>query len=372
MTAGLAGVRKAAPPPAWQAYAKEFTGPDADRIRSQVRGLDVVFGDGRALEEVRRLALDGQADLRVRKAALQTLIEAQPADLRAVCENLLKVRFLNTLALKGLVRFDDPAVGKLIARSYKTFHPTERAAVVEALASRPGFAGELLELIAAGTVPRSELSAFQARQIRGFDKPGLTKRLAEVWGELRDSPKDKADLIAKLKADLTPARLAAADKSRGRAVFAQACATCHRLFGAGAEVGPDLTGAGRKDLDYLLSNIVDPSAVVTKDFQLTVLALADGRVVNGIVTAETDKALTVQTAQERVVVPKEDVAERSRSAQSLMPDGLLQSLSPEQVRDLIAYLMAEAQVALPPDVKSGANQDRPARPSPPAGQRTPP
>jgi mono/diheme cytochrome c family protein len=88
----------------------------------------------------------------------------------------------------------------------------------------------------------------------------------------RDSPKDKADLIMSLRKDLTPARLAAADKSRGRAVFAKTCATCHRLFGAGGQVGPDLTGAGRKDLDYLLSNIVDPSAVVTKDFQLTVLA----------------------------------------------------------------------------------------------------
>jgi putative membrane-bound dehydrogenase-like protein len=357
MTAGLAGVRKAIPPPAWQAFAKEFTGPDADRVRSLVRGLDVVFGDGRALEEVRRLALDGQADLRVRKAALQTLIEAKPADLRTVCETLLKVRFLNTVALQGLVRFDDPAVGKLIARSYRTFHPTERPAVVEALASRPGFAGELLELVAAGTVPRSELSAFQARQVRGFDRPELTKRLAEVWGELRDSPQDKAEAIARLKSDLTPARLAAADKPRGRAVFAQACANCHRLFGAGAEVGPDLTGSGRKDLDYLLSNIVDPSAVVTKDFQLTVLALADGRAVNGVVVAETDKALTVQTAQDRVAIPKEDVVDRTRSAQSLMPDGLLQPLNAEQVRDLIAYLMADAQVDLPPDAKSGTGKD---------------
>src|SRR5207237_2388699 len=160
------------------------------------------------------------------KAALHSLIEARPPELRKVCESLLRVRFLNTVALQGLTRFDDPGVGKLIARSYRQFHPSERPAVVAALASRPGFAGELLELVAAGTVPRSELSAFQARQIRGFGKPDLTRRLAEVWGEFRESPKDKAELIAKLKTDLTPARLAAADPSRGRAVFAQACATC--------------------------------------------------------------------------------------------------------------------------------------------------
>jgi putative membrane-bound dehydrogenase-like protein len=356
MSAGLAGVRKAIPPPAWLKYGKAFTGPDADRTQSLVRALDVVFGDGRALDEVRRLALDTQADLGMRKAALQTLIEAKPPDLRKVCEGLLKVRFLNTIALQGLTRFDDPAVSKLIARNYRTFHPSERTAVVEALASRPSFAGDLLELIAAGTVPRSDLSAFQARQIRSFERPQLTRRLAEVWGELRDSPKDKAELIGKLKKDLTPAQLASANPSRGRAVFAQTCATCHRLFGAGGEIGPDLTGAGRKDLDYLLSNVVDPSAVVTKDFQMTVVALTDGRVVNGIVTAETDKTLTVQTAQDRVVLAKEDVAERSRSTQSLMPDGLLQPLSFEQVRDLIAYLMTDSQVELPPDAKVGTKQ----------------
>jgi putative membrane-bound dehydrogenase-like protein len=349
MAAGLAGVRKVAPPPMWSAFSKEFTGPDAERCKSLVRGLEVVFGDGRALDEVRRLALDDKAELAVRKAALQTLIEARPADLRNVCEKLLKARFLNTVALRGLAQFDDPAVGKLIAKSYKTFHPSERSAVVETLASRRGFAGELLELVAAGTVPRSEISAFHARQIRGFGSPPLTQRLTKVWGELRDSPKDKADLMANLKKDLTPARLAEADKSRGRAVFAKTCATCHRLFGAGGQIGPDLTGAGRKDLDYLLTNIVDPSAVVTKDFQLTIVALADGRAVNGIVVGETDQALTLQTAESRVVIPKEDVVERTVSSKSLMPDGLLLPFNPEQVRDLIAYLMADAQVSLPAD-----------------------
>ncbi len=345
MTAGLAGVRKATPPAAWNSYPKAFPTPGT---RSQVQGLDVVFGDGRALDEVRRLALDDKADLTLRKAALRSLTAARPPDLRAVCEKLLKVRFLNVAALEGLVLSDDPAVGKLIARSYRTFHPVDRPAVVDALASRPGFAAELLEQVGAGTITRAELSAAQARQIRGFDRPALTKRLAEVWGEFRDSPADKAALIAKLRADLTPAHLAAADKSKGRAVFAAVCATCHKLFGAGGETGPDLTGAGRKDLDYLLSNIADPSAVVTKDFQVTVFSLADGRTVSGIVAAETPQAVTVQTAQARVVVPRADIEARKQSTASLMPDGLLQSLGAGQVRDLVAYLMADAQVGLPP------------------------
>lgn len=351
MTAGFAGVRKAVPPASWKDYPRAF--PDADMVaaRGQVQGLEVVFGDGRALDDVRRLALDDKAELEPRKAALRTLIAARPADLRTVCEKLVKVRFLNAVALDGLVLSSDPAVGKLIAKSVRAFHPVDRPAVVAALASRPGFAAELLDQVAAGTIARTDLSAATARQIRGFNQPALTKRLAEVWGEVRESPADKAALMAQLRADLTPARLTAASPSRGRAVFAASCATCHKLFGAGGDIGPDLTGAGRKDLEYLLSNIADPSAVVTKDFQMTVLSLLDGRTVTGVVVAETDQAVTVQTAQARTVVPKADIDTRVQSTQSLMPDGLFQTLTPEQVRDLVAYLMADAQVELPAGAK---------------------
>jgi putative heme-binding domain-containing protein len=351
LSVGLAGVRKIDTPEAWKGFSKEFTGADGAKMKSLVQGLDVVFGDGRALDEVRKVALDGKADLNSRKAALQTLVDANPPDLRTVCEQLLKVRFLNIVALRGLVTFDEPAVAKVIAGSFRTFHPSERAAVIDALASRPTFASELLELLGNGTVPRTELTASQARQIRGFDDAKLTKRLTEVWGEFRDSPKDKADLMAKLKTELSRDTLGQASRPKGREVFAKTCANCHRLFGSGGEIGPDLTGAGRKDIDYLLSNVVDPSAVVTKDFQMTRFALADGRSVSGVVVAETPTAVTVQTEKEREVLSKGDIEKRTPSNLSLMPDGLLNTLSPEQIRDLIAYLMSETQVELPVEKK---------------------
>ncbi|HXT61367.1 MAG TPA: PVC-type heme-binding CxxCH protein [Pirellulales bacterium] len=347
---GVAGQRKAPAPDAWPAFLASFEAPPAD-VQESLRTLGVVFGDGRALGEVRRLALDDKADLDQRRAALKTLIDAKPADLREVCEKLLKVRFLNTTALEGLARFDDPQIGRGLARSYKNFHPSERAAVVETLVSRPGFAAELLAQMAAGAIARGDLSAAQARQIRGFDDPKLSARLAEVWGELRDSPQDKQELIDKLKRELSPKRLAAADKRRGRTLFAKSCASCHRLFGAGGEVGPELTGANRKNLDYLLSNMVDPSAVVSKDFLMATLALADGRVVNGIVVAETEAAVTVQTAQAKQVIPRAEIEARAPSKLSLMPDGLLQPLSAAEIADLFAYLTSDTQADLPPGDK---------------------
>jgi putative membrane-bound dehydrogenase-like protein len=341
MKAGFAGSAKAAMPAAWKQFNKEFK--DASLV-STAKALDVLFGDGRALDDVRKIALDNDADLNQRKAALSALISANPPDLRKVCEQLVKVRFLNVVAVKGLTTFNDIEVGKVIANQYGSFHPSERSHAVEALVSRPVFAAELLDAIGKGRIARGDVSASQARQIRGYNDTALTQKLNAVWGEFRDSPKDKQEFMAKWKADFLGEGLKAADASAGKVLFTKHCASCHKLFGNGGEIGPDLTGAGRHDLDYLLGNIVDPSAVVTKDFQMTAFTLADGRTVNGIATVETDRVVTVQTATEKVTIAKSDIENRKASTLSLMPDGLIQPLSPKETRDLFKYLQATSQV----------------------------
>ncbi len=312
-----------------------------------MRELSVVFGDGRALDEVKSVALNKNADINQRKAALQTLIASHAPDLRAICEQLLSVRFLNPVAASGLTTFDDPAIGAKVVAAYKQFHPSDHGQFFAALVSRPSFALPLLEAVGAGKIPRSAITPFHARQILSFHHPALDRKLSEVWGELRESAADQRQLMAKLKEQLTPDFLAKADKSAGRAVYTQSCAVCHRLYGEGGEVGPDLTGTGRANLDYLLENIVDPSAAVSADFRMTVVTLKDGRVLNGFVTAKTDRTLTLRTMTEKLTLERSEITASQELPQSLMPEGLLQTLSETQVRDLFAYLMHPSQVPLP-------------------------
>ncbi|MEO8428844.1 MAG: c-type cytochrome, partial [Verrucomicrobiota bacterium] len=141
--------------------------------------------------------------------------------------------------------------------------------------------------------------------------------------------------------------LSQADKSQGRVVFNTACAACHTLYGDGGKVGPDLTGAGRDNLDYLLENTIDPSAVVTADFRMSVVNLKDGRVLNGLIAAKTDRTLTLKTMTETLTFERGEIQSVQESSLSLMPEGLLEALAPEQARDLIAYLMHKSQVPLP-------------------------
>ena len=347
LSEGLRGWRKAPRPSGWELLASALADSKDGAIRDRARDLGVVFGDGRALDDVRRLALDDKAGLETRRAALRSLIEEKPADLRAICEKLLRVRFLNTTAVRGLALFDDPEIGRSLAKNYQSFHPSERPAVVDTLASRASFARALLDQMAAGAIPRGDVSAFQARQVRSLGDSELTRKLAEAWGELRDSPADKKEAIGRLKGRLTPESLAMADPGRGRATFNKLCASCHALYGQGGAIGPDLTGSGRDNLDYLLENILDPSAVVNADFKMAVVSMLDGRVLTGLVRSPTAKTITLQSQNDSVVLARSEIEQVVPSPLSLMPEGQLDPLEAAEVRDLFAYLMKKTQVPLP-------------------------
>lgn len=335
MAEAFKGIRKAPKPANWDKVVASSKSP-------HLRDLSILFGDGRALDDVKKIALDDQADITARESALKTLIEARPDDLREVCTKLLDVRGLNTTAARGLSQFDDPEIGKQLAKNYRKF----ATSIMDALVSRPAFAKAMLAEMAAGRIPRTELSAFHARQIRAFNDEALSKLLVEAWGELRESAADKKQLIEKLKSDLKPDVLAKADLSQGRVLY-QLCAACHMLYGQGGKIGPDLTGSGRANLDYLLENIADPSAVVSADYRMSILTLKDGRNLSGVITGKNDRTITLRTLTESLTLDLAEIVKTDTSPMSLMPEGLLLALQPDQIRDLIAYLMHPVQVPMP-------------------------
>ena len=171
--------------------------------------------------------------------------------------------------------------------------------------------------------------------------------MTELWGEIRNSPAEKLARIHTYKKTLTREAIEKANQSNGRLLFNQTCAKCHRMYGEGDSVGPDLTGSNRSNLDYLLENILDPSAVVSKDFRMSIVALEDGRTINGLIVEKNAKTITVQTQTERQTIPLQDVGLINTTNLSPMPDGLFDNLSDEQIRDLIGYLMHPSQVELP-------------------------
>ena len=97
----------------------------------------------------------------------------------------------------------------------------------------------------------------------------------------------------------------------------------------------------------MLENVLDPSAVVPREFQMVNFTTADDRVISGIVLRETKDAVTVRTTNDTVVLPAADIAARKQTNVSIMPDGLLDQMKPDEVRDLVAFLRSKEQVPLP-------------------------
>ncbi len=352
LSEGLRGKRKTTAPANGGAVTTKVEKASDDKAKTLVQQLSVVFGDGQALEEVEKIALNNDVDYDTRVNAIETLIEARSPRLIEICTPLLAVRNLNLVAAKGLATTGDVKAGEKIVQNYGRIQGYNRPQVVGMLTSRKEYAKLLLDAVKQGKIPSGDVTAFDIRQILSLGDEDLSEQVRQLWGEVQESSAEKKAQMEELKAKLTSKAHASADKSKGRALFEQSCIKCHKLYGQGQMIGPDLTGSNRGNMDYLLENIVDPSAVVSKNYYASIVVLEDGRVINGLITNKNEQAVTIQTQTDKMTVPMDEVLEIGTTTQSPMPDGLLKNLTEEQIHDLFAYLMHPQQVALPDSVET--------------------
>ncbi len=342
---GLEGLRNVRPPQTWPAVASKLIASSSDDVAAQAVALGVKFGDQASFTWLRERAASRDANLEARRDALETLVEAKDPQLVPTLFALLGEPALREAALAGLANFDDRATPAALIAIYPDLTPGERRTALATLSSRAAYGIELAKAIAAKKIAASELSADLVRQLNQFDNDELRTLLGETWGQVRSTPADKAALIDEYR-KLVAEPPVEPDMELGRAVFVRTCQQCHVLYGVGGNVGPELTGSNRADLEYLLSNVVDPSAVIAKEYQTTMVVTVDGRAVSGVLAGEDANALTLKTATETLVVPLADVEERELTDLSVMPEDQLKQFTPVEVVSLLAYLRGTAQNAV--------------------------
>ena len=334
----LEGRKRVNMPDDWDSTFSRLTDHVDPEVKAKAAALGLLFGDPKAESAMRLVVDERSASSTARQYALHNLVERRIAGLTPVLFRLLEDPDLRPPAIRALAAYNDPTTPERIISRYKSFTPGERDDVIATLASRPAWAASLLESIRKGTIPRRDVNTTIARQIQAFQVPELTKALEQAWGTLRPTARDKTPLVAKYKTILASRDLPPANLEKGRALFGRMCAQCHRLFGEGGDVGPDITGSDRANPDYILENVLDPSATVGRDYTLTTVATHDGRLVTGILREQTQGALVIQTPSERITLPREDIEAIKGSTTSMMPEGQLEPLTPQEIRDLFAYL----------------------------------
>ena len=351
----LAGLREAyrgrrgmkAPANWWDCYAA-LAKSQSGGVRDQAEEVSVLFGDPLVIKElIGSFQRQPKPDLASRQRRVHLLAGQRVAAFAPQLLTMLSDAELRPDAIRALGNYDLAEIpGKFISL-FPELTSAERQDAIQTLTLRPSFALALLAAIEQKQIPREEVSALVIRELQALDHAEVTKRLASVWGAIRPASADKKAKAEQLKSQLSASLLQTADQVRGRAIYAKTCANCHKLFGEGGKIGPELTGSQRHNLDYVLENVLDPSAIVPRDYRATVFRMADGRVVQGMVLQENPRTVSVQTPSEVVHLAIEEIEARKESNLSMMPEGLLDRMLPGEIQDLVAYLASPQQVPLP-------------------------
>lgn len=304
-----------------------------------------IFGDAEAIESMMSILKDNDAPAEERINALEGLAGRQHPELLGMLLSLIDDPTLQINAIRATASFDDPGLGKGLLARYTDLSEEARSEVVHAMSSRSGSGRQLTDAIDSGIVPRRDVPAYVARLLRRVVGNGFL----EVWGAIDAVDTDHEAQFERYRALLTPTALGNADVTNGRKLFDRTCLACHKLFDEGGEIGPDITGANRSNLEYLLGNILTPSAVIQDDYRMQIILTDEGRVYSGIPTEEDERQLKLLIANEPdpVVIAKASIESREIAPVSMMPAGLLANLNEEEVLDLIKYLQSSAQVEKP-------------------------
>ncbi|MCH2602655.1 MAG: c-type cytochrome [Pedosphaera sp.] len=343
----LKGQRNMKPPKGWAEVAPKLAKSPKAEVRQLAQQLSLTFGSKDALASLRKVLQDTKAKPADRRKALASLIDARDTQLPVVLRALLAEPAMRRDALRGLGAVEDSATPGAILKIYTTLDTAGRRDALTTLASRVGYAKALMAAVAAGTVKANELPADTVRQLRALGQKEINAQLDKVWGVSRSTPEAKLKEIEKYK-KLLSTRISVPDNlSNGRALYQRTCAQCHKLYGEGGEIGPDITGSNRNNLDYLLQNIIDPNADIPNDYRTTIVRLKDKRVLVGVIRQSEGQSVTLATVAGSVTVAKSDVAAIEPQNFSMMPEGLVLAFKEGELRDLVAYLRGTSQVPLP-------------------------
>jgi len=244
---------------------------------------------------------------------------------------------LKAAALSTLSRFDQAQIAQAVLSEYPQLSVPLRSVARGLLFGRPDWTRRLLASIDRGEIPAADVQTDELRRVALYNDPDLDARVRKHWGNIRaGTPEEKLADIRRISNDL---RAAAGQPKHGHELFKKSCATCHTLFGEGTKIGPDLTTANRKDRDFLLVSIVDPSVQIRKEFLAYVVTTNDGRVFTGLIADQSPLSVTlVGPKNERTSIRRSEIEEIKESPQSLMPERLLEPLKPQELRDLFSYL----------------------------------
>jgi putative heme-binding domain-containing protein len=342
----IAGFRsKAAPPtiPLEPIFAKLTANP---AVADKARRLATLLGDTSASRVVIAKINDSKASVEDRLKGIQAAKEAKDEPSKVELVKLIKTEKSNQSvlaeAIRALAVFGGDEIGYAMTDAWKSFNPSTRRAAADVLVTRSKWSRALMAALENKVADPQDVSATARRALANSPDATVVDHANRILGKYRATGDDKLKLIADKRKIVLAGE---GDAKNGYEVSKRTCFVCHKLYGEGADVGPDLTGVGRSTLEALLHNIIDPNEVVGNGYGTTEVELKDGSSVSGRIVEDAPTRLKlVASGPTEHIIARSDIAQEGgkpkvrTSELSLMPEGL-EAIPDKDFRDMIWYLL---------------------------------
>jgi putative membrane-bound dehydrogenase-like protein len=269
-------------------------------------------------------------------AALPVLLTLLDAHAPAATPGASSADPLSLAIFAALQLHDDPAVAERVLALLPKLDSNSALAAQALLASRAASSLRLARAVETNSIQRDTITADTVAKLRQHDDPSLSALVTNLWPATKPATAEMQQAIARLAAIV---RGGTGDPYAGQPLFRASCAVCHKFFGEGGAIGPDLTSFQRDDLDSLLANIANPSGTIREGYENQFITTRDGRVLTGFLADSDTRIVVLRSLDGQTsALTRADIAEMKTTGVSLMPEGLLSAMTDQQLRDFFAYL----------------------------------
>ncbi len=305
--------------------------------------LAASWKDPVAIEAIRKIvvAVDQPAERRLQ--ALAALLAARDYPVLDAVAAIFAERTANSASLRAAIlaalgRADDKRVGEIVLKTYPNLEPELQPKAIELLTQRPEWAKPLLEAIGRQEISANALNVNQVQKLLASRDKDLVALVTAKWGSVRTERNPQREQVVADVRKLLQQRHG--DAQQGEAVFKKVCAQCHKIYGEGQDVGPDITVNGRGSFDQLLSNVLDPSLVVGAGYQARLVVTNDGRTLTGLLVEDNPQRIVLKEQGGKLdTIPRAEVDSVTVSKLSLMPEGLEKQLTEKELLDVFEFLL---------------------------------
>jgi putative heme-binding domain-containing protein len=320
----------------------------SDPLQVDFVELAGAWGDPEALDALRKRLADNTSHPAARFEALEILVSRQDEGVVVAVAKLLTDHDapgeLRDNIFGTLGPLENARLADVVIDAYPALSPQSRQRALVLLSERASWGRTLLAAVEKDRVSKQDLNLNHLRKLLATKDPEVVRLIQLRWGSIRAGRNEQRDLVVGQMRNFL--KKTTGNPAEGKRVYTKVCAQCHKIYGEGEEVGPDITLNGRNDFDQLISNVFDPNLVIGQGYQAVTVAATDGRILSGLLVENSPTRVVLKLQGGRVAtLAREEVEELKTSEISLMPEDVEKQLTPQEIADLFAFLALDK----PPD-----------------------